>query len=475
MVMLLVLNLFTFADVSANLDLKSVNECRLEYEVLPCDRSSATGTKTIKDMSKFAKDITHFSTDKKELKCQLGLKDESELKDFVRTEISRLAPQIQKLQTLRNKKSNSAETLAEIDRMENVLKKSSFLSYTTELGLVTELIKNEKVWNPNRLSKEMDRKVSDAAKSLKHHDFPEILFKEMSYNQKNIENCAFVRPSMKSPRAYHFYKILLQNYSGVAVAEAAKQCASSNSSAESCAAPKSERIKTLETEIAEQVCLLKVLSPVVGAQIETVSLEIPSVAGELVTNGPGLRPTEAEAKSKDFRLNVLCPEDLSIGGLVRGALGAGASFATHELSHEGASRVVGKKLKWNTSNGTWSCNDCSDQIKPIAIAGMLSHNVSSELLVRNQTNDSQFQKGWLFFNIFNTSSYFVRDWMARSGKLTKSGFATGTVDKKGAGDLRAFSKNESYLLGALMIGHQVYSGYRYLDNRQDYQCKKDFN
>ncbi|MBC7743380.1 MAG: hypothetical protein H7061_14375 [Bdellovibrionaceae bacterium] len=472
MIVLIVFQLIGF--VRANTIPDSVKECRLEYEALPCDRSATIETKALRDLNKFSKDVAYASKDKKKLSCQLDIKTETDLKDFVQIEISRLAPQIQKLQKLRNENSRTASEVSEIDRIEIILKRSSLLSYSSELESIADQIKQEKIWNPNRLSKEIEKKSIKVSKSLKLNGFPEVLFKEMSYNQKNIENCDLAGSANNSARSYHFFKILLQNFSANSVVEAAKKCPYQKSTGEVCTATKVDRIKILESEISEQVCFLKELSPNIGAQIEKVSLEIPSVAGELVTNGNGPRPSEEEAKSKDFRLNVLCAEDLSLGGLARGAIGAGASFATHELSHEVVSRAVGKKLEWNTSSGTWQCNNCNDQIKPIAIAGLVSHNISSEVIVRNQDNDSQLQKGWLLFNIYSTSSYFIRDWLARSGKIGGSGYATGTVDKNGAGDLRAFSKKESYILGSLMIGHQLYSGYRYLNNRQDYQCKKNW-
>ncbi len=452
----------------------ATEKCSIAKEVLPCDQSAKFLKNTTLQLSSFSSEVTYVSGNKKKLLCNLGLKSEISFKDLVQNEVSRLAPQLQKLQELRETKNYSEANLAEVDRIEMVLKRSSLFAYTSVLDSIANQIKKERVWNPNRLSQEIEKKLTQAVTSLKKNNFPDVLLKEMSLNQNKLEECGFTASAKYSPRSYHFNKILRQNYPAPSVLEASKKCIPAYAQAELCQASSADKIKVIETEVSEQVCLLKELSPTIAPELQDVKLQIPSIAGDLVTSGPGIRPTEEEAKSKNFRLNVLCPEDVSLGGLARGAMGAAASFATHELSHEGVSRVVGQKLEWDIAKGTWSCNNCSGQIKPIAIAGLLSHSVGSEAIVQNQSNDSQFQKGWLFFNMFNTSSYFIRDWMARSGKTSKSSWAAGTIDSKGAGDLRAFSKKESYLMGSLMIAHQLYSGYRYLKKRQDYQCKKEW-
>ena len=97
-----------------------------------------------------------------------------------------------------------------------------------------------------------------------------------------------------------------------------------------------------------------------------------------------------------------------------------------------------------------------------------------QYIVQNQSDDSQFQKGWLFFNFYNTANYFYKDWSGRAGKNAGTGYAGAAISKKGAGDLQAFSNKESYTIGALMLGQQLFSGYRYLQNRQNYQCKKEW-
>jgi hypothetical protein len=460
----------------------------LEEKVL-CHTQNLVTDKNRQHFRNLGQQIPFLNKDRNLGLCQLGIQKQSEKvgkKEIIKTEASKLAPLLQKLDSIRESRSfiEKSET-GEIDKLERILKKSSLLSYSssTQLEDLTQQIQKEKVWNPNQLSGEIENKLTSLSSSLGQNNFPDDVLNEMSFAKNLNQECSanssiirFLKDSAQNdtPRFYHFKKALAGEFKMTEVEPAFEKCRKKVSPLSACQLSKEEKIKNLEVEFSEQVCVLKELFPRVGSQLNPVSLEIPSIAGDLVTEGPGERPTEKEAKSKEFKFNIACKEDFSLGGIARMAAGAGASFVSHELSHEAVATITGTDLKWNMQNGTWKCQDCSEYIRPIAIAGLASHSISSEYIVQNPSKDSQFQKGWLFFNVYNTSAYFIRDWMARAGKLKESGFSTGAIDKSGAGDLRAFTKKESYLLGAAMIGHQLFSAYRYVKDRQDYQCKKEW-
>lgn len=466
----------------------SAQDCQqIEDRALCKTKKSATDL-SIEKIQSFAQEINYEVGDKKSLLCKMGLQNENEdLIELAKWEATRLATHLQKLDAVRESRKLVPESEnKEVDQLERIIKNSSLLSYSKEMESISSEIISEKVWNPNQLTPGMNQKLKVAQGKLKQYQFPKEVLKEMSF-AKNVPPRCFANNSVlkmlsdsakeNSPRSYHFKKSLLQEFSSSVVLKAYQKCDSpkeQKSQKPVCQISAEEKMKRTEAEYAEQVCVLKELMPQTGSQLNNVSLDIQSVSGDLVTQGRGDRPTEAEAKSKNFRWNIVCPEDLSIGGLARGAAGAGASFLTHELAHEAVSRVTGEELEWNIKTGAWKCKNCKDHIKPIAMAGFLSHSVGSEYIVQNQSHDSQFQKGWLFFNVFNTTAYFAKDWLARAGKVEGGSYMTGAVDRSGAGDLRAFTKKESYIMGTAMVGHQLFSAYRYVKNRQDYQCKKDW-
>ncbi|OFZ31522.1 MAG: hypothetical protein A2622_02765 [Bdellovibrionales bacterium RIFCSPHIGHO2_01_FULL_40_29] len=447
-----------------------------------CEDSTALiQNKSMTDLSEI-RFIQDFNQSGIEKKCQVGASNDVELEQQLKWEASRIAPLLQKLQSIKEARKIKKSSTGDIDKVEKMILRSSFFNSSQHLEKMTQQIKSKTVWTPRDMGQPINALLIDIKSEYKSSQYIQNANKDLYFSSRVPSVCLAQDPKMKllkvsgdrdSWRSYQFKKAILDEVSAVRAAEIFKKClAPPANSTQLCANDSVQKMKMIEKEIEGQICAVKELYPTVGSQLNSVSLEIPSAAGDLVTEGPGDRPTVAEAKSDRFKWNVICPEDLSLGGLARGMLGAASGFATHELSHEVTGRVLGKKLEWDKKSGTWTCRNCSEQIKPIAMAGLLSHNVSSEIIVNNQDNDSQFQKGWLFFNFINTATYFGKDWLARSGKVSGSGYATGTADKKGAGDLRAFSNKESYVLGALMIGHQLFSGYRYLKNRQNYQCKE---
>ncbi len=482
---------FAFIFLALILPRTSVAQDCLQFEDRAlCKTKNPANDSSIEKIRSLTQEINFEIADKNALLCKIGMKNDDgaeDLKELANWEASRLATHLQKLDALReSRKLVPGSETKEIERLEKIIKNSSLLSYSKEMENLSTEIKREKVWNPNQFTAGMNQKLNVAERNLEKNQFPEEILKEMSFAKNTPSRCNTNNSVLKtlsdsakesSPRSYHFKKSLLQEFSSPVVSKAFQKCDSpekQKSQKPLCQVSHAEKMNRTEAEYAEQVCVLKELMPQAGSQLNNVSLDIPSASGDLVTEGPGDRPTEEEAKSKKFRWNIVCPEDLSIGGIARGAAGAGASFLTHELAHETVSRVTGEKLDWNPKRGTWRCTNCQNNLKPIAMAGLASHAVSSEYIVQNQSHDSQFQKGWLFYNVFNTTAYFAKDWMARAGRVQGESYASGRVDKSGAGDLRAFTKKESYIMGTAMIGHQLFSAYRYVKNRQDYQCKKQW-
>lgn len=463
---------------------ESVSDCQTFTDKILCTSSSTelVDRKPIKPIETLQEHINQEPLPSQDLVCD---KDSTEIIQF---ETSRLAPMLHKLEALKKARMQNKESdLTDIEKLQKVIEASSLLSFAEPSAQLFEQLRKESIWNVQRPSPAVIEKNKLVQADLVQQNFPDAIFRAMNSAKKVPPKCLNSMGPIKilsklaekgSARKYHFAKALLREYPLAAVSKSFVKCnfekTSKASKHDFCKMEQEEKISTLEKEFNEQICVLKELSPAAGGQLNKLSLKIPSAMGDLVTDGPGIRPSAEDAQSKDFRLNVLCPEDVSMGGLVRGALGGIASFLTHEASHEAVGRAMGKKLEWNSKTGTWVCYDCNDQIKPIAVAGLLSHNLSSEYIVQNQSDDSQFQKGWLFFNFYNTAQYFYSDWTGRAGKSSRANYAGATINKKGAGDLQAFSKKESYTLGALMLGHQLFSGYRYLQNRQNYECKKNW-
>ncbi|MBC7372240.1 MAG: hypothetical protein H7326_11780 [Bdellovibrionaceae bacterium] len=460
------------------------NECAQVEDQILCRSGAPTPVSNRSQLRELSQELSFSSEQRPELLCRMGIANsKKDLKEVVNFEASRLAPLLQKIQSVReSRKLANGRDSSELDKLERTIKKTSLLSYSDQSDETSAILQKDGIWNPNKLTPPLKKQVQSTTADLESRSFPDTLLREIAFAQNVPENCsrdnsklAYLKSSAKSdsPQMYHFKKTLLQDSSLVEVQGAVQACSPAKENIPKiCTLSAEEKRQTAEQEYNAQVCALKKIFPVAAAALGKLSLEIPSVGGDLVTEGLGEKPTIEEAKSKNFQWNFLCPEDLSAGGILRGIAGFGASLLTHEVSHEVAGKVSGNDLKWNMNSGTWSCQNCSEHIKPIAMAGLLSHSVGSEVIVNTQSNDSQFQKGWLFSNVLNTSGYFVKDWLARAGKVKGQGYATGVADTKGSGDLRAFSNKESYLLGTAMIGHQLYSGYRYLKNRQDYQCKK---
>lgn len=470
----------------SSVDFVRAQDCSVIESKVLCRNISDGKDKEIQQLVQLNKQMKFDTADKTNLLCKAGLDSSNEqLRQVMEWELKKIAPLLQKVQEIRsNQNAQNGINLTELDKLERLIKSASLFSYSAKSTALLADVKSAQVWNPNSIPVRFADQLTAVSDELNTKQFSDNLTEEMSYALNlplqcviSNSNLNYLNASAKkdSPQTYHFKKSLLAEWPHSKITPVFDRCLKQPVEVGRCKHSNADKIKDLELENKSHLCVIKELFPSLATQLTATSLEIPSIGGTLVTEGAGNRPTVAEAKSKDFKLNVACPEDFTVGGMLRMAAGAGASFLTHEVSHEAVSKVTGKELEWNLQKGTWTCTDCEGKIRPIAIAGLASHSLSSEYLVNNQGNDSQFQKGWMFFNIFNTTQYFVKDWLARSGKLkSQPGYAGAAVSTKGAGDLRAFSTKQSYLLGTLMIGHQLYTGYRYLKNRQEYQCKKEW-
>lgn len=411
--------------------------------------------------------------------CRLGPSKKFNASLQIEIEASRLAPILQKLELLKQSDGKSES----VKKIEKLFKDSSIIMMSSSAQQNFEKLTDAPVWNPNDLNIKTQSLIRDLNFEAQSKNWASKMNASMNQMALMASSCsasnpklAFLKSSAQqdSFRVHQFKRALSDTFSAEQISRAFQSCAPPVKKQNPCSTKPEVQKSIAEAETNLKICVTRKLFPDVGAELSDINMSLPSAYGDLITNSLSDAPTEAEAKSKKFKFNFICPEDVSLGGLARGAAGAGASFLTHELSHQGVASLLGEKMTWNLKNGTWTCHNCDKNIKPIALAGLVSHNISSEYLVRNQDNDSQFQKGWLLFNIGNTITYFGKDWLARAGKIKGSSYASGTVDHKGAGDLRAFSNKQSYLLGAAMIGHQLFTGYRYLKNRQDYDCKTEW-
>lgn len=82
--------------------------------------------------------------------------------------------------------------------------------------------------------------------------------------------------------------------------------------------------------------------------------------------------------------------------------GMASSLIVHELSHQAVAMAYGEQLQWNGM--AWSCPQCSpDSIQPIAIAGLASNIITSEILLKRE--QTPYVRGWLSFNIISQVQY----------------------------------------------------------------------
>ncbi|MEZ0391676.1 MAG: hypothetical protein ACAH59_05640 [Pseudobdellovibrionaceae bacterium] len=460
-------------------------DCSLSEKQIVCPEIKSAPVKNQKDLGELGKILPlKLKVEKKSL-CDLGVQSkETKFDDFVQIETTRQAQWLQKIQALREgRRLAGIQEISDLDQLEKILKDSSLLSDLEDSKALTHAVQKETLWHPKQIPSPIKNEMGLISQGLKQKEFPKDISSEMNEASRISQACQkaslplqllFDSSKSDSPRTYHFKKTLLAQMRASEVKKAIDSCPLKTQD-QSCKMKAAKQTRHFEDEFEFQLCTLRHLFPNTASELNPIRLEIPSAAGDLVTEGPGERPTEAEAKSDRFRWNVACPEDFTAGGLLRMAAGGVGSFLTHELSHEAVARVQGEKLDWDSKTGTWRSHTTPNKHRAIAIAGLASHSVGSEVIAQNFSPDSQFQKGWLFWNMFNTVSYFGKDWAGKNGAKGSRSYASGGMDSRGSGDLRAFSKKESYVMGTLMGAHQLYTGYRYLQSRQNYQCKKEWD
>lgn len=105
-----------------------------------------------------------------------------------------------------------------------------------------------------------------------------------------------------------------------------------------------------------------------------------------------------------------------------------SSLLAHELSHELVARAYGQQLQW--TGMAWSCPTCTaDALRPIAISGLATNIISSEILLR--LDQTPYDRGWLSFDIISEAQYSLGS----------------------GGDLNNFTTDEARLMSTLSVIH----------------------
>ncbi len=141
------------------------------------------------------------------------------------------------------------------------------------------------------------------------------------------------------------------------------------------------------------------------------------------------------------------------------------AYALHEVGHAAAGYLTGTDIEWglgtyNQPLGFEENADCDSDGMIVHAAGLLTQLTASEIILQSESisNNSNFVRGMMFWNIVNPIVYSLDYWFIR--RTNKESDTTYQGDIEGFENYTSDSSANVFAAGMLAIA--AFQGYRYI-------------